>query len=151
MCNINIYQLRKVHSCNSNNLRTVEMNNKSPSNLLPLSLRFCPYLNFLFFIQLGEILPRKSTSDEVREHKTSLPNDVTAAPKPTNHSTPIVSNHNNTAPRVTNAPNHVAPSHVKQTSFAPPNVVPPQPAPRKLSHPNGQVRFWFLLTLRTET
>ncbi|XP_072950092.1 protein lap4 isoform X13 [Epargyreus clarus] len=79
----------------------------------------------------GELLPRKSTSEEVREHKTSLTNvNITTAPKPTanhistpivgNHTTPIVGNHstpivgNHSTPIVGNhsAPlvgNHTAP------------------------------------------
>ncbi|CAB3250748.1 unnamed protein product [Arctia plantaginis] len=106
----------------------------------------------------GELLPRKSTSDEVREHKTSLQNvNIAPTPKPaTNHiSTPVVDNHTNThtAPRVSS---HVAPpAHSqpivqpavqpvvqpqKQTTFAPTTTVPPQPAPRKLSQTNGQAK-----------
>ncbi|XP_049871251.1 protein lap4 isoform X4 [Pectinophora gossypiella] len=103
----------------------------------------------------GEPLPRpKSTSEEVREHKTILANaTVTAAPKPTNHVTaPLVGNSTHSAPRVST---HVAPSAGPVAPVASPtkasptqvgpqkppfahNAVPPQPAPRKLSHPNGQ-------------
>ncbi|XP_061704714.1 protein lap4 isoform X2 [Cydia pomonella] len=94
----------------------------------------------------GETLPRKSTSDEVREYKTSLPNVNAPAQKPTNHISAPVANH--TLPRDT--PVHVAPTQTqapvqqaphqhaqKQTTFAP-NAVPPQPAPRRLSQANGQ-------------
>lgn len=127
--------------------------------------------------RLGESHQRKSTTDEVREHKTSLQNlNVTPAPKPTtNHvvPAPLVANHSaaHATPRlsahqsqtltpvaVAPAPAHtsapipqpvqpvtVAYGHVpahpqKQTTFAP-STVPPQPAPRKLSQPNGQVSF----------
>ncbi|XP_047025762.1 protein lap4 isoform X10 [Helicoverpa zea] len=99
----------------------------------------------------GELMPRKSTSDEVREHKTSLPNvNVTPTPKPiqpsTNHiSTPVGNTHTQTAPRVSA---QVAPTLTqtqpppvqKQATFATTTAVPPQPAPRKLSHPNGQAK-----------
>ncbi|XP_075975783.1 scribble planar cell polarity protein isoform X4 [Anticarsia gemmatalis] len=108
----------------------------------------------------GELLPRKSTSEEVREHKTSLQNlNITPTPKPTtNHiSAPVVGNHTHThtAPRVSA---HAAPAHTpapqpavqpmvqspvqpqKQATFAPTTTVPPQPAPRKLSQPNGQAK-----------
>ncbi|XP_063893856.1 protein lap4 isoform X11 [Helicoverpa armigera] len=99
----------------------------------------------------GELMPRKSTSDEVREHKTSLPNvNVTPTPKPiqpsTNHiSTPVGNTHTQTAPRVSAqvAPTLTqtqAPPVQKQATFAPTTAVPPQPAPRKLSHPNGQAK-----------
>ncbi|XP_063634187.1 protein lap4 isoform X2 [Cydia splendana] len=94
----------------------------------------------------GETPPRKSTSDEVREHKTSLPNVNAPAQKPTNHISAPVANH--TLPRDTHV--HVAPTQIqapvqqapqqhaqKHTTFAP-NAVPPQPAPRRLSQPNGQ-------------
>ncbi|XP_053605451.1 protein lap4 isoform X3 [Plodia interpunctella] len=95
----------------------------------------------------GEILPRKSTSDEVREHKTSLPNATTPTPKPTNHvaaPAPIVTNH--TSPRVTHvspAPTPTqAPQIQPQIKKEPPKTVfssvPPQPAPRRLSQTNGQ-------------
>ncbi|KAG7309719.1 hypothetical protein JYU34_004211 [Plutella xylostella] len=83
--------------------------------------------------EAGQTPPRKSTSDEVREPiKTSVP--VNAVPKPTaNHVAPTAPSTNHNAPKV---------SHItapKQTSFAPPpTVVPPQPAPRKLSQTNGQ-------------
>ncbi|XP_048477702.1 protein lap4 isoform X6 [Plutella xylostella] len=83
--------------------------------------------------EAGQTPPRKSTSEEVREPiKTSVP--LNAVPKPTaNHVAPTAPSTNHNAPKV---------SHItapKQTSFAPPpTVVPPQPAPRKLSQTNGQ-------------
>uniref|UniRef100_A0A2A4JN33 PDZ domain-containing protein n=1 Tax=Heliothis virescens TaxID=7102 RepID=A0A2A4JN33_HELVI len=98
----------------------------------------------------GELMPRKSTSDEVREHKTSLQNvNVTPTQKPiqpsTNHiSTPVGMTHTQTAPRVSAqvAPTltQTQPPVQKQATFAPTTTVPPQPAPRKLSHPNGQAK-----------
>lgn len=123
------------------------------------------------FLNTGELLPRKSTSDEVREHKTSLQNvNIAPTPKPaTNHiSTPLVGNHTNThtAPRLSThvaPPAHTQPTaqpvlqpvvqHVaqpvvqpqKQTTFAPTTTAPPQPAPRKFSQTNGQVRRDYFL------
>ncbi|XP_047532069.1 protein lap4-like isoform X6 [Vanessa atalanta] len=103
----------------------------------------------------GELLPRKSTSDEVREHKTSLPNvNVTTTQKPTsNHVPTMIGNH--TAPRVTTHVMSQPQAHTQilsqpqpqpqphfqqqpqtQTTFAP-TTAPPQPAPRKLSQTNG--------------
>ncbi|XP_059053583.1 protein lap4 isoform X3 [Achroia grisella] len=111
----------------------------------------------------GELLPRKSTSDEVRENQTSLQNlYITPTPKPTNHVTaPLVGNHTAHAapvphvtpvPHLTSAPHpthsarvsphpnssNTLPQAQKQTTFAPTNTLPPQPAPRRLSQPNGQ-------------
>ncbi|KAM3967019.1 LOW QUALITY PROTEIN: scribble planar cell polarity protein [Aphomia sociella] len=103
----------------------------------------------------GELLPRKSTSDEVREHKTSQQNlNITPTPKPTNHVTAsLVGNHTahatptahvinttHTAPRVSPhiAPSNTLPQAQKPTTITGTNTLPPQPAPRKLSHPNGQ-------------
>ncbi|XP_048007101.1 protein lap4 isoform X6 [Leguminivora glycinivorella] len=94
----------------------------------------------------GETLPRKSTSDEVREHKTSLSNVNAPAQKPTNNISAPVANHTlprdahvHVAPAQTQAPVLVQPpQHAqKQTAFAP-AALPPQPAPRRLSQPNGQ-------------
>ncbi|KAH9639419.1 hypothetical protein HF086_002108 [Spodoptera exigua] len=115
----------------------------------------------------GEFIPRKSTSEEVREHKTSLQNvNIIPTQKPnTNHvSAPL--NHTSTqstqstrvagpapagptGPTAHAAPTtptaHSAPSPSpqpplqKQATFAPTSV-PPQPAPRKLSQPNGQAK-----------
>ncbi|XP_050349287.1 protein lap4-like isoform X4 [Nymphalis io] len=108
----------------------------------------------------GELLPRKSTSDEVREHKTSLSNvNDTTTQKPTsNHVPTIIGNH--TAPRVTHVMSqpqvhtqplsqpspqpqpqpqlqlHLQQQPQTQTTFAP-TTAPPQPAPRKLSQTNG--------------
>ncbi|KAJ8719039.1 hypothetical protein PYW07_016595 [Mythimna separata] len=102
-------------------------------------------------MEQGELMPRKSTSDEVREHKSSLQNvNVTPTPKPTsNHISTPIGNHTHThsAPRVSTPVSPVAPAPVpaaapapahKQATFAP--TVPPQPAPRKLSQPNGQAK-----------
>lgn len=99
------------------------------------------------------MIPRKSTSDEVREHKSSLQNvNVTPTQKPsTNHISTPIGNHTNThtAPRVstqvappahTQAPSPQPPIQ-KQATFVPTSTIPPQPAPRKLSQPNGQVRL----------
>ncbi|XP_052748664.1 protein lap4-like isoform X4 [Galleria mellonella] len=103
----------------------------------------------------GELLPRKSTSDEVRDHKTSLQNlNITPTPKPTNHITaPLVGNHTahvapashpthatHTAPRVSPhiVSSNTLPQAQKQATYAPTNTLPPQPAPRRLSQPNGQ-------------
>ncbi|KAL0832116.1 hypothetical protein ABMA28_001588 [Loxostege sticticalis] len=113
----------------------------------------------------GDSLPRKSTSDEVREHRTSLTNVNKApspiptvnkapspipiqiqapAPKPTNHvNAPLVGNHTtHPAPRLAT---HVAPQPHSQPQPQPqplkhvaPAAVPPQPAPRRLSQTNGQ-------------
>ncbi|CAG9787211.1 unnamed protein product [Diatraea saccharalis] len=144
---------------------------------------------------------RKSISDEVREHKTSLTNvNIAPSPKP-NHinNAPLISNHTNTAPRVTHITqaqpktplqsqpqpqtplqsqpqvthftqispqaNQISPQPARTTpqiNSIPPQVnqitpqvqqmnnqqtkqatyihgvVPPQPAPRRLSQPNGQ-------------
>lgn len=91
----------------------------------------------------GELLPRKSTSEEVREHKTSLQNvNITPTPKPTtNHISTAIGNHTNTytAPRVSHspAPSPQPPAHKPSTL---PTAVPPQPAPRKLSQTNGQAK-----------
>ncbi|VVC92564.1 unnamed protein product [Leptidea sinapis] len=92
----------------------------------------------------GQILSRKSTSEEVREHKTSLTNlSVTkpitnhiAPPPITNHSTPITTH---AAPRVTP---HIAPQLIQpqtQNTLPKPQSLKfaPQPAPRKLSQTNG--------------
>ncbi|XP_050665192.1 protein lap4 isoform X4 [Leptidea sinapis] len=92
----------------------------------------------------AEILSRKSTSEEVREHKTSLTNlSVTkpitnhiAPPPITNHSTPITTH---AAPRVTP---HIAPQLIQpqtQNTLPKPQSLKfaPQPAPRKLSQTNG--------------
>ncbi|CAK1579395.1 unnamed protein product [Parnassius mnemosyne] len=111
----------------------------------------------------ADTISRKSISEEMREHKTSLTNvNVAPAPKPNNHVTvPLIGNH--TAPKpahttttkptvIANAPTNVpvqtsaqvppqvpinAPAPVTQTFT---NAVPPQPAPRRLSqtHTNGQ-------------
>ncbi|KAJ2947504.1 hypothetical protein O0L34_g17292 [Tuta absoluta] len=97
----------------------------------------------------GEPQQRKSTSEEVREHKSNLANaNVTATQhKPTNHVPAHAPTANSTLPRTHVIPVTVVPTvltqaavnHQKQTSFAPVNsVVPPQPAPRRLSQPNGQ-------------
>ncbi|CAH0674001.1 unnamed protein product [Spodoptera exigua] len=106
----------------------------------------------------GEFIPRKSTSEEVREHKTSLQNvNIIPTQKPnTNHvSAPLnhTSTHSTQSTRVpgpapagpTTPTAHTAPSPSpqpplqKQATFAPTSV-PPQPAPRKLSQPNGQAK-----------
>ncbi|KAF9409574.1 hypothetical protein HW555_011106 [Spodoptera exigua] len=115
----------------------------------------------------GEFIPRKSTSEEVREHKTSLQNvNIIPTQKPnTNHvSAPLnhTSTHSTQSTRVagpapagptgptahagpTTPTAHSAPSPSpqpplqKQATFAPTSV-PPQPAPRKLSQPNGQAK-----------
>ncbi|XP_045496606.1 protein lap4 isoform X6 [Colias croceus] len=107
----------------------------------------------------AEILSRKSTSEEVREHKTSQQNlNVTNTTKPiSNHVSPTPA-HNHTMPRVTTqiAPQvtQIPPNQQTQTLPKPqtqpitqpqpqpqpkyaPNVAPPQPAPRKLSQTNG--------------
>lgn len=97
-----------------------------------------------YFPCIGELLPRISTSEEVREHKTSLQNvNITPTPKPTtNHISTAIGNHTNTytAPRVSHspAPSPQPPAHKPSTL---PTAVPPQPAPRKLSQTNGQVRL----------
>lgn len=123
---------------------------------------------------IGDSLPRKSTSDEVREHRTSLTNVNKApspiptvnkapspipiqiqapAPKPTNHvNAPLVGNHTtHPAPRLAT---HVAPQPHSQPQPQPqpqplkhvaPAAVPPQPAPRRLSQTNGQVRLHLAL------
>ncbi|CAG4945265.1 unnamed protein product [Colias eurytheme] len=106
----------------------------------------------------AEILSRKSTSEEVREHKTSQQNlNVTNTTKPiSNHVSPTPA-HNHTMPRVTTqiAPQvtQIPPNQQTQTLPKPqtqpitqpqpqpqpkyaPNVAP-QPAPRKLSQTNG--------------
>ncbi|CAH0583081.1 unnamed protein product [Chrysodeixis includens] len=91
----------------------------------------------------GELLPRKSTSEEVREHKTSLQNvNITPTPKVTsNHISTAIGNHTNThsAPRVSHSPQ---PPTSLSTSLptALPTAAPPQPAPRKLSQTNGQAK-----------
>ncbi|KAL4711440.1 hypothetical protein ACJJTC_016194 [Scirpophaga incertulas] len=95
---------------------------------------------------------RKSTSDDVREIKTSLQNiNISPAPKLNHISTPLVGNHTNSAPRVnshsqpTPTPPQTLPQVQPQSQAQPqvptkqsPTVVPPQPAPRRLSQTNGQ-------------
>ncbi|CAH2085533.1 unnamed protein product [Euphydryas editha] len=112
----------------------------------------------------GESLQRKSTSEEVREHKTSLPNvNVTMTQKPTSNHVPLTGNH--TTPRVTHIISQSQPQpqskpqlqsqpqpqpqsqpqtqthsqpHLQQpthNTFA--QKAAPQPAPRKLSQTNG--------------
>lgn len=99
----------------------------------------------------ADAIVRKSTSEDVREHKTSLTN-LNAINKPVaNH----VLTHNHTAPRATTqvapqiAPQvvpQIAPQVVPQVAplklnIQPQKSVPPQPAPRKISQTNGTVRF----------
>ncbi|XP_052739836.1 protein lap4 isoform X3 [Bicyclus anynana] len=104
----------------------------------------------------GNSLPRKSTSDEVREHKTSLPNvNVTPTPKPTaNHVPPLIGNHTARVPAHLPPQPHTQPQpqptplsqpqppqqpqpHLQQTQTAYAPTAAPQPAPRKLSQTNG--------------
>ncbi|XP_026318579.1 protein lap4 isoform X4 [Hyposmocoma kahamanoa] len=85
-----------------------------------------------------------STSEEVREHKPTVQLvTVLAAPKPTNHETaPLVGNHTAPpAPRISHSTPTPIPSVVpvqKPPPFTTIGAVPPQPAPRRLSQPNGQ-------------
>ncbi|XP_050563002.1 protein lap4 isoform X5 [Spodoptera frugiperda] len=135
----------------------------------------------------GEFVPRKSTSEEVREHKSSLQNvNIIPTQKPTTNHVSAPLNHTGTqntrATTPAAAPPHTGPTaHIahtghttptgptghttptgpaapmghatpighaapspqpplqKQATFAPTSV-PPQPAPRKLSQPNGQAK-----------
>ncbi|XP_028040642.1 protein lap4 isoform X5 [Bombyx mandarina] len=109
----------------------------------------------------GDQPQRKSTTDEVRDHKTSLQNlNTTPTPKLTNdHVAPLTQSAPRPAPQPLvhphppqHAPAHApaqpqtatplvyaqAPTHAQRLSFAPSNTLPPQPAPRKLSQTNGQ-------------
>ncbi|CAG4970355.1 unnamed protein product [Parnassius apollo] len=110
----------------------------------------------------ADTISRKSISEEMREHKTSLTNvKVAPAPKPNHVTEPLIGNH--TAPKLThtttvkptviaNAPTNVP---VQTSAHAQPqvpvnvpapatqtftNAVPPQPAPRRISQTqtNGQ-------------
>ncbi|CAH0723709.1 unnamed protein product, partial [Brenthis ino] len=97
--------------------------------------------------QQGELLQRKSISDDVREHKTSQLN-LNAIQKPTlNHVPTVISNH--TAPRVTHIVSQPQPQTLPQPQLQPQTQPPPQPqtqtfapaapqpAPRRLSQVNG--------------
>ncbi|XP_062525018.1 protein lap4 isoform X13 [Bombyx mori] len=109
----------------------------------------------------GDQPQRKSTTDEVRDHKTSLQNlNTTPTPKLTNdHVAPLTQSAPRPAPQPLvqpHAPAHTpahapaqpqtatplvyaqAPTHAQRLSYAPSNTLPPQPAPRKLSQTNGQ-------------
>ncbi|XP_061384316.1 protein lap4 isoform X10 [Danaus plexippus] len=99
----------------------------------------------------GDLIPRKSTSEEIKEHKTSLQNvNITPAQKPTANHVPLIGNH--TAPRAnTHAPQpntqtNTQPTTQQHTHTQKPLITQthtfaaPQPAPRKLSQTNGTAR-----------
>nr|XP_032515685.1 protein lap4 isoform X5 [Danaus plexippus plexippus] len=99
----------------------------------------------------GDLIPRKSTSEDIKEHKTSLQNvNITPAQKPTANHVPLIGNH--TAPRAnTHAPQpntqtNTQPTTQQHTHTQKPLITQthtfaaPQPAPRKLSQTNGTAR-----------
>lgn len=98
-----------------------------------------------FLFTIGQTLPRKSTSEEVREYKPS-PSPVTIVQQTAtaNHVPPPTVTTNQNAPRM---PTHVTPATQMHSPIVAPaqkqvltQPAPPQPAPRRLSQPNGQVR-----------
>lgn len=101
-------------------------------------------------------MQRKSTSDEVREHKTSLQNvNVTPTQKPTtNHISTPIGNHTQTVPAAQPAPTYTsvptyapAPTHAPAPTQAPaPTYTPaptqaPAPSPQPPASVHKQATF----------